>query len=309
MPTVEILDGPPEWAGVVYETDEDMVADEIGLTHPRWRGTPVRVERGALYAYRKVEVVGDRHRYRYQGPWHAEEDLAGWDVLVVQEGLESGDPLQLWGRPVRVYAAPPGTARPDPARPVEEQGWQELKAGCLRRRQPGTGSYLQQGLAQRMSEGDPWATEHWQRLAGKHGQAKDAEAELIHDDIRRMLYLARAAMKLRRLRPDAVVTWTSDPPFPATTTYIPVIGNELAALPGMGYPEWVARQDRALLIVHPAFPEEPAEPALGSARVYHAPAGAPVPDPSVVLERQGWMELAATDWRIGWLLHIRTVDI
>ena len=29
MPLVEILDGPPEWAGVTYETDEDMVADEI----------------------------------------------------------------------------------------------------------------------------------------------------------------------------------------------------------------------------------------------------------------------------------------
>ena len=28
------------------------------------------------------------------------EDLAGWDVLVVQEELESGDPLKLWGSPV-----------------------------------------------------------------------------------------------------------------------------------------------------------------------------------------------------------------
>ena len=36
---VEILDGPPEWAGAVYETDEDMVADEIGMSHPDWRGT------------------------------------------------------------------------------------------------------------------------------------------------------------------------------------------------------------------------------------------------------------------------------
>ena len=41
---VEILDGPPppEWAGVVYESPEDMVTDEIGLIHPRWRpGTRV----------------------------------------------------------------------------------------------------------------------------------------------------------------------------------------------------------------------------------------------------------------------------
>jgi hypothetical protein len=65
---VEILDGPPEWAGAVYESPEDMVADEIGKTHPRWVGTPVWVGGGALYAYRKVEVVGDRHRYRYLGP-------------------------------------------------------------------------------------------------------------------------------------------------------------------------------------------------------------------------------------------------
>jgi hypothetical protein len=26
-----------EWAGAVFESPEDMVADEIGLTHPRWR--------------------------------------------------------------------------------------------------------------------------------------------------------------------------------------------------------------------------------------------------------------------------------
>lgn len=38
MPLVEILDGPSEWAGAVFESPEDMVADEIGLTHPRWRG-------------------------------------------------------------------------------------------------------------------------------------------------------------------------------------------------------------------------------------------------------------------------------
>jgi hypothetical protein len=78
MPLVEILDGPPEWAGVAYETDEDMVADEIGLSHPRWRGTPVRVRWGALYAYEKVEVVGDRHRYRYQGPGRSGAAVSAW---------------------------------------------------------------------------------------------------------------------------------------------------------------------------------------------------------------------------------------
>jgi hypothetical protein len=93
----------------------------------------VWVGSGALYAYRKVEVAGDRHRYRYLGPWGTRrhrhhdgvEDLTGWDVLVVQKELESEDRRKLWGSPVRVYAAPAGTPRPDPARPPEEQGWQE----------------------------------------------------------------------------------------------------------------------------------------------------------------------------------------
>ena len=187
MPLVEILDGPPEWAGAVYETDEDMVAEEIGMSHPGWRGTPVGVAGGALYAYRKVEVVGDRHRYRYQGPWGARprrlhdgvEDLTGWDVLVVQKELGSGDRRKLWGSPIRVYAAPPGTPRPDPARPPEEQGWQELtRGGLLRRpRTPGTGAFYQERLARLMAEGNPWVVGHWRRLAEREGAAKDAEVD------------------------------------------------------------------------------------------------------------------------------------
>ena len=143
MPLVEILDGPPppEWAGVVYESPEDMVTDEIGLIHPRWWGTPLWVGWGALYAYRKVEVADDRHRYCYVGPAGARprrlhdgvEDLTGWDVLVVQQELHSEDRRKLWGSPVRVYAAPPGSPGPDPARSPEEQGWQELRHGMLRR--------------------------------------------------------------------------------------------------------------------------------------------------------------------------------
>jgi hypothetical protein len=106
---------------VVYETDEDMVADEIGMSHPRWRGTPVGVGRGALYAYRKVEVAGDRHRYRYVGPfgigtrprrlYDGVEDLAGWDVLVVQEELYSEDRRKLWA--ARSGCTPPRPAPPD----------------------------------------------------------------------------------------------------------------------------------------------------------------------------------------------------
>jgi hypothetical protein len=130
MPTVEILDGPQEWAGAVFESPQDMVADEIGLIHPRWRGTPVGIGWAALYGYRKVEVARDRHRYRYTGPWGARprhlydgvEDLTGWDILVVQKELHSEDRRKLWGSPVRVYAAPPGTPRPDPHCAPEAQG-------------------------------------------------------------------------------------------------------------------------------------------------------------------------------------------
>jgi hypothetical protein len=315
MPLVEILDGPPEWAGVVYETDEDMVADEIGLTHPRWVGTPLASYR-ALYAYRKVEVAGDRHRYRYQGPWpqwrHRHglgEDLTGWDVLVVQQELHSDDPRKLWGSPVRVYAAPPGTPRPDPARAPEEQGWQELlEGGRLRRRHPRAGTYLQEVLAARMREGDPWVAEHWRRLASKQGAAKDADAELIEDDHLRRGRLAGAARELRRLRPDAVRSWTGDPPFAGRTTYVPVIGEYLAAIPGMVAPEWVAMQDRVLLVVHPE-PESEDAPVFGSARVYGAPPGTPPPDPLVAPEQQGWTELEEGDFLVAWLLHIRRVDV
>jgi hypothetical protein len=310
MPTVEILDGPPEWAGAVFESPEDMVASHIGLTHPRWRGTPLA--RG-LYGYQKVETVGDRHRYRYQGPWgpprrHG-EDLTGWDVLVVQPELESADPRKLWGSPVRVYAAPPGTPRPDPARAPEEQGWQELlEGGRLRRHRPMAGTYLQEVLAARMREGDPWVIEHWRRLANKQGAAKDAEAELVEDDHLRRGRLAGAARALRRLRPDAVRSWTSDPPFPARTTYVPVIGEDLADIPGMVAPEWVAMQDRALLVVHPE-PESEDAPVFGSARVYGAPPATPPPDPLVAPEQQGWTELEEGDFLVAWLLHIRRVDV
>ena len=94
------------------------------------------------------------------------EDLSGWDVLVVQKELESGNRRKLWGSPVRVYAAPPSSPRPDPARSPEEQGWQELRHGMLRRpRAPGTGAFLQERLADLMAEGNPWVVGHWRRLA------------------------------------------------------------------------------------------------------------------------------------------------
>jgi hypothetical protein len=321
MPLVEILDGPPEWAGVAYETDEDMVADEIGMSHPRWRGTPVGIRWGALYAYRKVEVAGDRHRYRYLGPWgvwhrrrgrrHG-EDLTGWDVLVAQQELHSDDRRKLWGSPVRVYAAPPGIPRPDPARPPEEQGWQELTDGSLLRRPraPGTGVLFQERLARLMAEGNPWVVDHWRRLADREGAAKDAEVERIEAEQSRMVRVARAARELRRLQPGEVRSWTSDPPFPARTTYIPMIGEDLARIRGLGEREWMALQDRVLLIVHPDRDLDDDNGQLyGFARLYSAPPATPPPDPAVAPEQQGWTELEEGDFLLPWLLHITMYEL
>jgi hypothetical protein len=319
MPWVEILDGPPEWAGTAYETDEDMVADELWLSHPRWRGTPVRVRWGALYAYRKVEVAGDRHRYRYRGSWpqwrHRHdlgEDLTGWDVLVVQKELESDDPRKLWGSPVRVYAAPPGVPRPDPARPPEEQGWQELdESGPLRRpRTPGTGTLFQERLARQMAAGNPWVVQHWRRLADRQGAAKDAEVDRIEREHGRMLQVARAARELRRLQPDEVRSWISDPPFPARTTYVPMIGEDLATIRGLGNREWMALQDRVLLVVHPERElDNENEPVFGFARVYSAPPGTGPPDSEVTPVQQGWAELEEGDFLLPWLLHITMYEL
>jgi hypothetical protein len=221
MAWAEILDGPPEWAGTQFESPEVDLADEIGPSHPRWRGTPVGVGPGALYAYRKVEVAGDRHRYRYVGPfgmgtrprrlYHGVEDLTGWDVLVVQKELHADDRRKLWGSPVRVYAAPPGTPRPGPDRAPEEQGWQELtRGGMLRRpRTPGTGEFFQERLARLMAEGNPWVVGHWRRLAVLEGAAKDAEVERIEAEQGQMVRVARAARELQRLQPEEVRSWTS----------------------------------------------------------------------------------------------------
>jgi hypothetical protein len=320
MPFVEILDGPPEWAGVLYETDEDMVADEIGMSHPGWRGTPVGIGWSALYAYRKVEVVGDRHRYRYQGPWGARsrrlhdgmEDLTGWDVLVVQKELGSADRRKLWGSPVRVYAAPPGTPRPDPARPPEAQGWQELtRGGLLRRpRAPGTGAFYQERLARLLAEGNPWVVGHWRRLADREGAAKDAEVDRIENEYGRMGRVARAARELQRLQPDQVRSWTSDPPFGARTTYIPMIGEELARIRGLGNRDWMALQDRVLLVVHPERDLDDDNGWLyGLAKLYSAPPGTPPPDPAVAPEEQGWTELEEGDFLLPWLLHITRYEL
>jgi hypothetical protein len=320
MPMVEILDGPPEWAGTQFESPEQDMAEEIGMSHPGWRGTPVGIRWSALYAYRKVEVVGDRHRYRYQGPCGARprrlydgvEDLTGWDVLVVQKELGSADRRKLWGSPIRVYAAPPGTPRPDPGRPPEAQGWQELTNGAMLRRPrtPGTGAFIQEQLARLMAEGNPWVVGHWRRLADLEGAAKDAEVERIEAEQSQMVRVARAARELGRLQPEEVRSWTSAPPFPARTTHIPMIGEELARIRGLGSREWMTLQDRALLVVHPERDWDDDNGWLyGFARLYSAPPGTPPPDPMAAPEEQGWTELEEGDFLLPWLLHITMYEL
>jgi hypothetical protein len=297
-----------------------MVADEIGLIHPRWRGTPVGISWGALYAYRKVQVAGDRHRYRYVGPFGARprrlydgvEDLTGWDVLVVQKELHSEHRRKLWGSPVRVYAAPPGTPRPNPGPAPEEQGWRELRhGGMLRRpRGPGAGAFLQEQLARMMAEGNPWVVEHWRRLADLEGPGKDAEVERIEDEQLQMGRVARATRELRRLQPEEVRSWISEPPFPARTTYIPMIGAELARIRGLGEREWMTLQDRVLLVVHPdRDPDDDNGWLYGFARLYSAPPGTPPPDPAAAPEDQGWVALAEGDFLLPWLLHITMYEL
>jgi hypothetical protein len=314
------VDGPPEWAGTQFESPEEDMAEEIGLSHPGWRGTPVGVGWSALYAYRKVEVVGDRHRYRYQGPWgarprrlyHGVEDLTGWDVLVVQKELHSQDRRKLWGSTVRVYAAPPGTPRPDPARAPEEQGWQELvRGGMLRRpRSPGSGEFFQERLARLMAEGNPWVVGHWRRLVDLEGAAKDAEVERIEAEQGRMVRVAMAARELRRLQPEEVRSWTSAPPFPARATFIPMIGEELARIRGLGSREWMTLQDRVLLVVHPERElDDEDSPLYGFAKLYSAPRATPSPDPAVAPEQQGWTELEEGDFLLPWLLHITKYEL
>ena len=95
----------------------------------------------------------------------------------------------------------------------------------LRRpRAPGTGELFQERLAGLMAEGNRWVVGHWRRLADLEGAAKDAEVDRIEAEQSKMVRVARAARQLRRLQPEEVWSWTSDPPFGARTTYVPMIG-------------------------------------------------------------------------------------
>jgi hypothetical protein len=74
--------------------------------------------------------------------------------------------------------------------------------------------------------------------------------ERIEAEQSRMVRVARAARELQRLQPAEVRSWTSAPPFPAQMTYIPMIGEDLARIRGLGNGV-DGLQDRVLLVVHP----------------------------------------------------------
>ena len=179
-----------------------------------------------------------------------------------------------------------------------------------RRRAPGTGELFQERLARLLAEGNPWVVRHWRRLADLEGAAKDAEVDRIEGEYGRMVRVARAARELQRLQPEEVRSWTSAPPFPARTTYIPMIGGELARIRGLGEREWMTLQDRVLLVVHPERDWDDDNGWLyGFAKLYSAPPGAPPPDPVATPEEQGWTELEEGDFLLPWLLHITEYEL
>ena len=143
-----------------------------------------------------------------------------------------------------------------------------------------------------MVEGNPWVAGRWRRLADREGAAKDAEVDRIEAEQSQTVRVARAARELQRLQPDQVRSWASARPFPARTTYIPMIGEDLARIRGLGNREWMALQDRVLLVVHPEQDLDDDNGWLyGLARLYSASPATPPPDPAIALERQGWTEL------------------
>jgi hypothetical protein len=97
-----------------------------------------------------------------------------------------------------------------------------------------------------------------------------------------------------------------------------MIGADLATIGGLGNREWMALQDRVLLVVHPERElDNENEQVFGFARVYSAPPATlppnppatPPPNPAVAPERQGWAELADGDFLLPWLLHITRYEL
>jgi hypothetical protein len=78
----------------------------------------------------------------------------------------------------------------------------------------------------------------------------------------------------------------------------------------LGEREWMALQDRVLLIVQPERDWDDDNSWLyGFAKLYSAPPGTPPPDPAVAPEQQGWAELEEGDFLLPWLLHIAMYEL
>jgi hypothetical protein len=89
-----------------------------------------------------------------------------------------------------------------------------------------------------------------------------------------------------------------------------MIGADLATIGGLGNREWMALQDRVLLVVHPERElDNENEQVFGFARVYSAPPATLPPDPVVTPEQQGWAELEEGDFLLPWLLHVTGYEL
>ena len=89
-----------------------------------------------------------------------------------------------------------------------------------------------------------------------------------------------------------------------------MIGEDLARIRGLGNRQWMALQDRALLVVHPERDWDDDNGWLyGFAKLYSAPPATPPPDPALAPEQQGWTELQEGDFLLPWLLHITMYEL
>jgi hypothetical protein len=167
---------------------------------------------------------------------------------------------------------------------------------------------FQERLARLLAAGNPWVLGPgggWP--TGRGGQ--DAEVERIEAEQSRMVRVARAARELQRLQPEEVRSWTSAPPFPAQMTYIPMIGEELAGIRGLGNREWMALQDRVLLVVHPDR-NPTTTTALWTASPSCPVPHRPRPTGSGGRARAAGLDRAGEgDFLLPWLLHITRYEL
>ena len=132
------------------------------------------------------------------------EDLSGWDVLVVQKELESGNRRKLWGSPVRVYAARPAAPGPiRPGRPRSRAGRSCATACCA---PPGAGyGRLPPGVAGRPDgRGEPVggrALAAARREVGSGQGCRGGQEGLTPREIGDRLLLSEFTVRMLRQRP------------------------------------------------------------------------------------------------------------